>query len=194
MTTLKTTLEDLIKAERALEAALVRTLTNCSAFRTAGNTDAVEVICRERLNLDKAQEMIRASKERLQALAEYQPARDAKIAKHEKAKQRGLWQRRHRLNVVERAELVELNARYGTYTGPANVTRGTKRELTMQAGLWLHGNVPLGFRAAVRRQAEKATAPEHTITEQDIQDAWLYVADNTPGGGSTMTERACGHP
>jgi hypothetical protein len=122
---MKHTLEDLIKAERALEAALVRTLTDCSRFRTAGNTDAVDVICRERLNLDKAQDMIRESKERLQALAEYQPARDAKIAKHEKAKQRGLWRRRHRLNVVERAELVELNARYGTYTGPADVPRGT---------------------------------------------------------------------
>ncbi len=36
----------------------------------------------------------------------------------EKAKQRGLWQRRHRLNVVERETLVELNRKYGTYLGP----------------------------------------------------------------------------
>jgi DUF1009 family protein len=40
------------------------------------------------------------------------------IEKAEKAKQRGMWQRRHRLNVVEREELVKLNRKYGTYTGP----------------------------------------------------------------------------
>jgi hypothetical protein len=130
MTTLKTTLEDLIKAERALEAALVHTLTNCSAFRTAGNTDAVELICRERRDLDKAQQLIRNTKERLQALAEHAPVQADKLAKHEQARQRGLWQRRHRLNVVERAELVELNQKHGTYTGP-DVTRGTKREKTV---------------------------------------------------------------
>lgn len=40
------------------------------------------------------------------------------IEKSERAKQRGLWQRRHRLNVVERQEIYELNQKYGTYTGP----------------------------------------------------------------------------
>jgi hypothetical protein len=71
MTTIKTTLEDLIKAERALEAALVHTLSNASTFRTAGNANGLELICRERRELDKAQEIIRGSKMRLQALAEH---------------------------------------------------------------------------------------------------------------------------
>jgi hypothetical protein len=71
MTTLKTTLEDLIKAERALEAALVHTLSNASTFRTAGDTNGLELICRERRDLDKAQTLIRNTKERLQALAEH---------------------------------------------------------------------------------------------------------------------------
>jgi hypothetical protein len=34
------------------------------------------------------------------------------------AKQRGLWQRRHRLNIVERQELLDLNRKYGLYNGP----------------------------------------------------------------------------
>jgi hypothetical protein len=68
---MKHTLEDLIKAERALEAALVRTLTDASSYRTAGDGNGYDIIMRERCELDKAQEIIRQSKGRLQALAEH---------------------------------------------------------------------------------------------------------------------------
>lgn len=153
MTTLKTTLEDLIKAERALEAALVHTLTNASAYRTAGDENAHEVICQERLHISRAQEAIRQSKVRLQALGEHAAVQADKVATHEKATQRGLWQRRHRLNVVEREQLVRLNHKYGTYTGP-DVTRGTKPEKTVCCyctGRRMPGRVTCAAQACIAR-------------------------------------------
>lgn len=67
---MKHTLEDLIKAERALEAALVRTLTVAFSYDTAGNKNAAEAVMRERRDMQRAQNIVGAVKARLQALAE----------------------------------------------------------------------------------------------------------------------------
>lgn len=77
---MKSALEAIIKAERSLEAAMIKLMSVESTFRTKQDRNSIEFIQRERLELDKAQTKIMASKARLQTMFHFAEKRNETVA------------------------------------------------------------------------------------------------------------------